>query len=148
MSAKMHKSMIETNEEYGAGRVEPEKEKNPNLEMMLIDDFDMDLLTPEDEASRKRKPCEMEADGQMSAKMHKSMIETNEEYGAGRVEPEKEKNPNLEMMLIDDFNMDLLTPEDEASRKRKSSEMGADGQMSAKMPKTMIETNQQFGAGR
>merc|ERR1712081_49361 len=93
-------------------------------------------------------PSEMEADGQMSAKMPKYMIETNDEYDAGRVEPEKEKNPNLEMMLIDDFNMDLLTPEDEASRKRKSSEMEADGQMSAKMSKTMIETNQQFGAGR
>merc|ERR1711954_319519 len=109
MSAKMSKSMIETNQQFSAGRVEPEKEKNPNLEMMLIDDFNMDLLTPEDEASRKRKPSEMEADGQMSAKMPKTMIETNDEYGAGRVEPEKEKNPNLEMMLIDDFNMDLLT---------------------------------------
>merc|ERR1711954_155384 len=32
MSAKMPKSMIETNEEYGAGRVEPEKEKNPPQE--------------------------------------------------------------------------------------------------------------------
>jgi len=67
--------------------------ETPNLEMMLIEDFDMDLLTPEDEASRKRKSSEMEADGQMSAKMPKTMIETNQQFGAGRVEPEKEKNP-------------------------------------------------------
>merc|ERR1712081_106575 len=96
MSVKMPKTMIETNEEYGAGRVEPEKEKNPNLEMMLIDDFNMDLLTPEDEASRKRKPSEMEADGQMSANMSKTMIETYQQFCAGRVEPEKEKNPPQE----------------------------------------------------
>merc|ERR1711954_353885 len=64
--------------------------------MMLIDDFNMDLLTPEDEASRKRKSSEMEAEGQMSAKMPKSMIETNQQFGAGRVEPEKEKNPPQE----------------------------------------------------
>merc|ERR1712081_155560 len=115
---------------FGAGEVKHEKEN-----------IDSD-------ASGKRKSNEMEADGQMFAKMPKSMIETNQQYGAGRVEPEKEKNLNLEMMLIDDFNMDLLTPEDEASRKRKSSEMEADGQMSANMPKTMIETNQQYGAGR
>merc|ERR1712081_34365 len=38
----------------------------------------------------------MEADGQMSAKMPKSMIETNQQFGAGRVEPEKEKNPPQE----------------------------------------------------
>merc|ERR1711954_10736 len=88
--------MIETNQQFGAGRVEPEKEKNPNLEMMLIEDFDMDLLTPEDEASRKRKSSEMGADGEMSAKMPKTMIETNQQFGAGRVEPEKEKNPPQE----------------------------------------------------
>merc|ERR1712025_1129897 len=56
----------------------------------------MDLLTPEDEASRKRKSNEMGADGDMSAKMPKSMIETNQQFGAGRVEPEKEKNPPQE----------------------------------------------------
>merc|ERR1711954_521083 len=66
--------------------------ETPNLELMMIEDFDMDLLTPEDEASRKRKSSEMEADGQMSAKMPKSIIETNQQFGAGRVEPEKEKN--------------------------------------------------------
>merc|ERR1712081_41934 len=74
--------------------------------MMLIDDFNMDLLTPEDEASRKRKSSEIEADGQMSAKMHKSMIETNQQFGAGRVEPEKEKNPPQE-------NEDLLVQNQE-----------------------------------
>ena len=44
------------------------------------------------DASGKRKSSEMEADGQMSSKRHKSMIETNQHFGAGRVEPEKEKN--------------------------------------------------------
>ena len=39
----------------------------------------------------------MKADGQMSAKRHKSMIETNQQFGAGRVEPEKEKNPQQEI---------------------------------------------------
>ena len=53
------------------------------------------------DASRKRKwDCdgEMEAksDEQMSAKRHKSMIETNQQFGAGRVEPKKEKNPQQE----------------------------------------------------
>merc|ERR1711954_19690 len=43
----------------------------------------------------------MEADGQMSAKMPKTIIETNQQFGAGRVEPEKEKNPPQE-------NEDLL----------------------------------------
>ena len=38
----------------------------------------------------------MEADGEMSAKMGKSIIETNQQFGAGRVEPEKEKNPQQE----------------------------------------------------
>ena len=38
----------------------------------------------------------MEADGQMSAKRHISIIETNQQFGAGRVEPEKEKNPKQE----------------------------------------------------
>merc|ERR1711954_370493 len=38
----------------------------------------------------------MEADGQMSAKKHKTMIETNQQFGAGRVEPEKEKNMQQE----------------------------------------------------
>ena len=38
----------------------------------------------------------MEADGQMSAKRHNSIIETNQQFGAGRVEPEKEKNPEQE----------------------------------------------------
>merc|ERR1711954_499954 len=32
MSAKMSKTMIETNQQFGAGRVEPEKEKNPPQE--------------------------------------------------------------------------------------------------------------------
>merc|ERR1712081_12075 len=74
--------------------------------MMLIDDFNMDLLTPEDEASRKRKSSEMEAEGQMSANMSKTMIETNQQFGAGRVEPEKEKNPPQE-------NEDLLVQNQE-----------------------------------
>ena len=33
----------------------------------------------------------MEADGEMPSTRHKSMIETNQKFGAGRVEPEKEK---------------------------------------------------------
>merc|ERR1712081_147388 len=32
MSAKMPKTIIETNQQFGAGRVEPEKEKNPQHE--------------------------------------------------------------------------------------------------------------------
>ena len=40
---------------------------------------------------------EAESDGQMFAKKHKSVIETNQQFGAGRVEPEKEKNPHLKM---------------------------------------------------
>ena len=47
------------------------------------------------DASKKRKwdcdgEMEAESDGQKSAKRHKSMIETNQQFGAGRVEPEKE----------------------------------------------------------
>merc|ERR1712112_799005 len=60
---------------FGAREVEHEKEN-----------IDSD-------ASGKRKSNEMEADGQMSTKMSKSMIETNQQFGAGGVEPEKEKNP-------------------------------------------------------
>merc|ERR1712081_2741 len=63
---------------FGAGEVKHEKEN-----------IDSD-------ASGKRKSNEMEADGQMFAKMPKSMIETNQQFGAGRVEPEKEKNPPQE----------------------------------------------------
>ena len=39
---------------------------------------------------------EAENDGQMSAKRNKSVIETNPQFGAGREEPEKEKNPKPE----------------------------------------------------
>ena len=35
---------------------------------------------------------DVESDGEMPSKRHKSMIETNEQFGACRVEPEKEKN--------------------------------------------------------
>ena len=63
---------------FGAREVEPEREN-----------IDSD-------ASRKRKSSEIEADGQMSAKMAKSINETNQQFGAGRVEPEKEKNPQQE----------------------------------------------------
>ena len=59
-----------------------------------MDDIDRD-------ASKKRKwDCDVEmkaeSDGEMSAKRHKSVIETNPQFGAGRVEPEKEKNPQPE----------------------------------------------------
>merc|ERR1711954_383223 len=37
MSAKMSKSMIETNQQFGAGRVEHEKEKNPEQEKVRED---------------------------------------------------------------------------------------------------------------
>merc|ERR1711954_120831 len=63
---------------FDAGDVEPEKEN-----------IDSD-------ASRKRKSSEMEADRQMSAKMGKSINETNQQFDARRVEPEKEKNPQHE----------------------------------------------------
>ena len=58
----------------------------------------------------KEKSSEMEVDGQMSAKMHKSIIETNQQFGAGRVEPEKEKNPQLEIEddLEDDENNEFV----------------------------------------
>ena len=39
-------------------------------------------------------------DEEMPSKRYKSMIETNERFGAGRVEPEKEKNPQQEMKLV------------------------------------------------
>ena len=50
------------------------------------------------DASKKRKwdcdgEMETESDGQMSAKRHKSVIETYQRFCAGRLEPEKEKNP-------------------------------------------------------
>ena len=68
--------MIETDQQFGAERVEPEKE---NMES---------------DASRKRKwdcdgEMEAESDGQMSAKRHKSMIETYQQFGAESLEPEK-----------------------------------------------------------
>ena len=56
-------------------------------------DIKMDIEYIESDASKKRKSSEMEADGEMCSKRHKSMIETNQQFGAGRVEPEKEKNP-------------------------------------------------------
>merc|ERR1711954_91970 len=43
-------------------------------------------------------------DGQMSAKMGKSIKETNQQFGAGRVEPEKEENPQHEK--VDEEYMD------------------------------------------
>merc|ERR1712081_79353 len=63
---------------FGAGDVKHEKEN-----------IDSD-------ASGKRKSNEMESDGQISAKMPKSIIETNQQFGAGRVEHEKEMNPRQE----------------------------------------------------
>merc|ERR1711954_26586 len=63
---------------FGVGEVEHEKEN-----------IDSD-------ASRKKKSNEMEADGHMSAKMGKSINETNQQFGAGRVDPEKEKSPQQE----------------------------------------------------
>merc|ERR1711954_58762 len=63
---------------FGVGEVKHEKENTDS------------------DASGKRKSSEMEADGQMSAEMPNSIIETNQQFGAGRVEPEKEKNPPQE----------------------------------------------------
>merc|ERR1711954_586061 len=63
------------------------------------------VLNSQSDASKKRKSSEMEADGQMSAKRHRSMIETNQQFGAGRVEPEKEKNPQPE---IEDENNEYV----------------------------------------
>ena len=73
---------------FGVGEVKHEKENTDS------------------DASGKRKSNEMEADGQMSAKMPKTIIETNQQFGAGRVEPEKEKNPPQE-------NEDLLVQNQE-----------------------------------
>ena len=50
-----------------------------------------------------------ESDGQMSSKRHKSVIETNPQFGAGSVEPEEEKNPQPEnggVAQEDDVEMD------------------------------------------
>ena len=57
---------------------------------------DLKMDCSQNNASKKRKSSEMEADGQMSAKENKSMIETNQQFGAGRVKPEKEKNTRQE----------------------------------------------------
>ena len=59
----------------------------------------MDVI--DSDASKKRKldcdgEMEAESDGEMSLKRHKSVNETNPQFGAGRVEPEKEKNPQPE----------------------------------------------------
>ena len=62
-----------------------------------VDTEDTNVDCSQSIASKKRKSSEMEADGQMSAKRHKSMIETNQQFGAGRVELEKEKNPQQEI---------------------------------------------------
>ena len=64
----------------------------------------MDIEYIESDASKKRKSSEMEADGEMPSKRHKSMIETNQQFGAGRVEPEKEKNPQQENGVDDENN--------------------------------------------
>ena len=48
---------------------------------------------------------ETESDGHMSAKRPKSMIDTNQQFGAGGVEPEKEKNPQPE---IEDENNEYV----------------------------------------
>merc|ERR1712112_667623 len=78
MGTDIHGRKLEKRKEqithFGAGEVKHEKENTDS------------------DASGKRKSSEMEADGQMSAKMPKTMIETNKQFGAGRVEPEKEKN--------------------------------------------------------
>ena len=55
-----------------------------------------------DKPERKRKwdcdgEMEAESDGKISSKRHKSVIETNDQFGVGRVEPEEEKNPQPEM---------------------------------------------------
>ena len=39
----------------------------------------------------------VESDGEMPSKRYESMIETKKQCGAGRVEPEKEKNPQPEI---------------------------------------------------
>ena len=48
------------------------------------------------DASKKGNSNDMEADVEIPSKRHKSMIETNQQFGAGRVEPEKEKNQQQE----------------------------------------------------
>ena len=71
-----------------------------------VSEAELERENIDSDASRKRKSSEMEADGQMSAKMAKSINETNQQFGAGRVEPEKEKNPPQE-------NEDLLVQNQE-----------------------------------
>ena len=62
----------------------------PDLEMMLNEDFNMDLLTPE-----KRK-----ADDDLQSQPKRvSVIVPNPQAGAGNVEPEKEKNPEVQNNL-------------------------------------------------
>ena len=78
---------------------------NTEIDMHSISSWSEEVDTEEkmdeyvkSDASKKRKwdcdgEIEAESDGQMSSKRHKSVIETNPQFGAGRVEPEKEKNP-------------------------------------------------------
>ena len=72
--------------------------ETPNLEMMLNEDFNMDLLTPEDGASRKRKSSDDESPIPQKCQ-RVSVIVSNPnvpQVGTGKVEPEKEKNPQPE----------------------------------------------------
>merc|ERR1712082_460509 len=86
MSAKMPKSMIETNQQFGAGRVEPEKEKNPPRENEDLhvqnQEKDSHQVEPEKE---KNHPQENE-----------DLLVQNQEKDSHQVEPEKEKNPQHE----------------------------------------------------
>merc|ERR1711954_91920 len=86
MSAKMPKSIIETNQQFGAGRVEPEKEKNPPQENegLLVQNQEKDSHQVEPE-KEKNPPQENEG-----------LIVQNQEKDSHRVEPEKEKNPQQE----------------------------------------------------
>ena len=149
--------------QVGIGTVEPEKEKNPPQENVEIHDQSYDkapvMISENEESSGSPSKCQscdmsfgdfMDIFDQEIEEPPFTLLHEEEDAVHDNMISDilNMETPNLEMMLIEDFNMDHLTPEDEASRKRKSSEMEADGQMSANMPKTMIETNQQFGAGR
>ena len=87
------------------------------------------------DASKKINSKDMEA-----SKRHKSMIETNQQFGAGRVEPEKEKNQqqeneheNIEYVDRSAFNGKLYTRQFKPTNKR-------DIKMAGKQYKLMIES--------
>ena len=127
--------------QFSIGTVEPEKEKNPQHENVEILDQSYDkapVMISENEESSV-SPVKFQSYDMSFGDFMDIFDQEIEEHPFTLLHEEEDavhdnmisdilnmETPNLEMMLIEDFNMDHLTPEDEASRKRKSSEMEAD----------------------